>query len=240
MDRVLAELEVRHSRPIAPTRRVALGRLFLPTDPSPGYGGVLLAGIVAIFAQALDEEGIDDLLDLLDLLEVGARVGQPRLRHRFQVDLIGLDMSHHQLIDPEQGGGAVFQLEDKEHPVPQVLAAAYAAGKLSYTARHDVFRLLRKAVHWAGGPGPELLRFLSGGEAAYKRWAHGHGTQTEQTWALRILGLDACDRMDKAVVQRRYRDLIRAAHPDVGGDIDAAAQRITDLTEARRILLEVA
>ena len=38
-------------------------------------------------------------------------------------------------------------------------------------------------------------------------------------------------------VQRQFRDLLRDAHPDHGGDIDDAAQRIADLTEARRILL---
>ena len=41
---LLAELEVRHSRAVAPTRRVALGRHWLPTDPAPGYGGILLGG----------------------------------------------------------------------------------------------------------------------------------------------------------------------------------------------------
>jgi curved DNA-binding protein CbpA len=39
------------------------------------------------------------------------------------------------------------------------------------------------------------------------------------------------------VIQRRFRDLLRHAHPDHGGETDAAAQRINDLTEARRILL---
>ena len=39
---LLAEIEIRHSRAIAPTRRVALGPYWLPTEPSPGYGGILL------------------------------------------------------------------------------------------------------------------------------------------------------------------------------------------------------
>jgi hypothetical protein len=38
-------------------------------------------------------------------------------------------------------------------------------------------------------------------------------------------------------VQRRFRELLRAAHPDHGAAHDGAAQRIADLTEARRILL---
>ena len=44
---ILAELEVFHSRPIAPTRRVALGRRHLPLHPAPGFGGILLGGIAA-------------------------------------------------------------------------------------------------------------------------------------------------------------------------------------------------
>ena len=32
---LLAEIEIRHSRAVAPTRRVALGPYWLPTEPSP-------------------------------------------------------------------------------------------------------------------------------------------------------------------------------------------------------------
>ena len=38
-------------------------------------------------------------------------------------------------------------------------------------------------------------------------------------------------------MQRRFRERLREAHPDHGAEIDGAAQRIADLTEARRILL---
>jgi hypothetical protein len=38
-------------------------------------------------------------------------------------------------------------------------------------------------------------------------------------------------------VQRRFRAALRDAHPDHGGVVDDAAQRIADLSEARRILL---
>ena len=36
-DEVLAELEIWHSRPITPTRRLSLGNLVLPIDPSNNY-----------------------------------------------------------------------------------------------------------------------------------------------------------------------------------------------------------
>ena len=53
---LLAELEIRHSRAVAPTRRVALGERWLPTDPAPGYGGILLGGIVATHLGDVDAE----------------------------------------------------------------------------------------------------------------------------------------------------------------------------------------
>ncbi|MEO5679302.1 MAG: J domain-containing protein [Acidimicrobiales bacterium] len=232
---LLAELEIRHSRPIAPTRRVALGKdVFLPTDPAPGFGGVLLACIVATFGQELDEEMGDELDDLLEDLERGRRISQPRLRHRFQVDVIGLDRSHHRLYG--QGDSYHLDLQMKGHPMPQVLGAAYAAGMLSRTAKTSVFRLLRKATLFAGEPGPKMLAFLLGGEAASKSWTTA---ANDERWARAVLGFDAADFPDADDVGRRYRDLVRLAHPDVGGDATVAGHRITELNEARRVLLRV-
>ena len=54
--------------------------------------------------------------------------------------------------------------------------------------------------------------------------------------ALGVLGLaPAAD--DRDLIQSRFRSLLREAHPDHGGASADAAQRIRDLTEARRILL---
>src|SRR3954463_9363560 len=61
---ILAELEVFHSRPIAPTRRVALGVPVLPTAPPPGFGGLLLGGIVAAFIGRVDADLHGDLVRL--------------------------------------------------------------------------------------------------------------------------------------------------------------------------------
>ena len=54
---VLAELEAFLSRPVAPTRRVALGSLDLPGDPAPGFGGILLGGIAGI---AVSQRRLED------------------------------------------------------------------------------------------------------------------------------------------------------------------------------------
>jgi hypothetical protein len=52
---LLAELEVWHSRPFTPTRRVALGHLVLPADPPPGFGGLLLGTVVAAHLGGVNE-----------------------------------------------------------------------------------------------------------------------------------------------------------------------------------------
>ena len=63
-------------------------------------------------------------------------------------------------------------------------------------------------------------------------------------WAIGVLGLADREQSevlhvpDRDAVQRQFREMLRAAHPDHGGSTDAAAGRIAELTEARRILLE--
>ena len=52
---LLAELNVRHTRRHMPTRRVALGDLYLPTS-GPAYGAVLLGAVISEFLGELDEE----------------------------------------------------------------------------------------------------------------------------------------------------------------------------------------
>jgi hypothetical protein len=235
---LVAELEVRHSRPYSPTRRLALGKLWLPTDPAPGFGGVLLAGIVAAGVSALaDESDGDETLDrvdlLLDDLEQGRRIVQPRLLHRFQTDTHGLDRSHHKLL----GVGEAIALEIDGHGavLPQLLGAIYAAGQLSYGVRGDVFRLLRRATRWTGGIDNRLIEFLTGDEAgSFRR----KGMPNDERWALRILGFQQGDEPARSEIQKRFRSLVRDAHPDHGAEAIGAGQRIQDLGDARRILLQ--
>lgn len=231
---LVAELEIRHSRPFSPTRRVALGKLWLPTDPVPGPGGILLAGVVAAGVSAL--EGEEELLDrvdsLLDDLESNRRVIQPRVLHRFQDDVHGLDRSHHRLV--AEGERLVLDVDGHGSVLPQVLGAMYAASKLSYAVRGQVFRLLRRATRWTGGIDDRLVHFLTGDEAASFR---RRGLHHDERWALAILGFSHGNEPSRRDIQQRFRDLVREAHPDHGGESDGAGQRMVDLSEARRILL---
>jgi hypothetical protein len=230
---LLAELEVWHSRPIAPTRRVALGTRLLPVDPPPGFGGLLLGGVVAASVEQLDSELVTELARLLDDLAAGRRIPQPRLRHRFQVDRVGLARSRHRLLG--HGDSVEFDLEDRGAPAAQVLGAAYSAGALDQSHRLVVMETLRRAVRWRGPVGPSLVAHLTGAAGA-RSWSAG-ALAHPRMWALGVLGFGDATTPERGEVQRRFRALVRSAHPDHGGASEGAAQRISELSEARRILL---
>jgi hypothetical protein len=232
---ILAELEVFHSRPIAPTRRVALGRSDLPVTPAPGFGGILLGGIVAAHMPVLDPDMFDDLDRLTRHLEAGYRIPQPRLRHRLQTDRVGLQRSVHRLRG--DGEELVFELDDKGSPAQHILAAVYAAGALPLGARSRVMETIRKAMRWTGAIDGGLVAMLSG-LARHHDWS-ADAYRDPVTWALGVLELapGGGQRPGRRAVQRRFRDLVRVAHPDHGGDRGEAANRLAELSEARRILL---
>ncbi len=233
---LLAELEVFHSRPIAPTRRVALGQLQLPVDPSPGHGGVLLGGVVARFSNDMDPDLYPDIFALSRELEAGMRIPQPRLRHRFQQDIVGLGSSVQQLVQVDGEMSYIFE-SDKGAPEQFVLAAIYAAGELDGGIRASVMETIRQGLRWSGPVGPSLIFHLLGGSASAVG-SLSMGTGDPVSWALSVLGFGGADETpEKKIILTRFRDLLRDAHPDHGGGENDAADRITELTEARRILL---
>lgn len=234
---IVAELEVCHSRAIAPTRRISLGRRNLPVSPSPGAGGLLLAGVVAHTAPRVEPELREALYLLIEQLADGQRVVQPRVRHRFQTDRIGLLASVHKLVGVD--GRLEFEFaEETSLPVQQALGAVYAASSLPDECRPAVFEAIMSALVWYGEVNQRFISQVMGGRVAslveLTSW------NDPVSWAFEMLGLDpaAEDATSKRVVQRRFRSLVRDAHPDHGGLDDDAAKRIEDLTEARRILLK--
>lgn len=229
---ILAELEVRHSRAIAPTRRVALGELYLPVDPAPGFGGLLLAGIVGAWVQHFDDDTRDEIDVLIDDLDRGRRVVQPRIRHRFQTDTHGLAKARHRLVGA--GEAVALEIDDEGYGLPQVLAAVYAAGKLTFRARPEVFRLIWRATRWEGDDLSQLLDYLGGDEAALRR---PRGARHDASWALALLGFPTTEDPDRTEVLRRFRQLVRDAHPDHGAATAGAGERISELTQAKRVLL---
>lgn len=228
---LLAELEVWHSRPVTPTRRVALGHLVLPVDPAPGFGGLLLAAVIAKHVPDVDDELLPDIHRLLAQIERGDRVAQPRLRHRYQVDRHGLAVSVHRLEG--DGDNVRFDLHAHGSPLVQVLGAIYAVERLDLTHRTHLVPLLHRAMRWRGAIGPSFVTNLAGAAGASLA-----AMADPRAWALELLGFPlGTAGVTKKEITTRYRDRLRVAHPDHGGDEQGASKAIADLGEARRILL---
>ncbi|MDH3293336.1 MAG: hypothetical protein OER95_03330 [Acidimicrobiia bacterium] len=240
---VVAELEICHSRPIAPTRRVALGLRNLPIDPPPGPGGVLLAGILAHTAPGVDPELREDLMDVMERLHAGRKVVQPRVRHRFQNDRVGLTVSRQRLVSDR--GVLGFRFDDENaRPVQLALGALYAAASLPTAARDAVYAGFQAALLWSRPVDTSFIGYVLGGVdgemlSEYEQLKAWHDPIS---WAMDVLEIaeNGAEPPSKRVVQRRFRSLVRDAHPDHGGLNEAAAARIAELTEARRILLATA
>lgn len=246
---VLAELVVRHTRRHMPTRRVALGERYLPTS-GPAHGLTLLRAVTAEFADALDDDTREELPRVLAEARSGLEVPRIALRHRLQTDVHGLDRSRHRLI--VEHGITVLELDVHGRPAPQLAGAVMAAASMPGAARGSALDAIETTLR-RGWVRPDdvvvrhLLRGLPGArptppgvtltaEAGASSWA---GVPTETRWAMEVLGMKPADDTGRGEVQRRFRRLLRDAHPDHGGAGAGAAERIAELTEARHVLLRL-
>ena len=257
---ILAELNVRHTRRHMPTRRVALGDHYLPTSGA-GYGAVLLGAVVADSAPELDPEQHDALGRFIDDARSG-KLAVPRiaLRYRLQTDVHGLDRSRHRIVGEETTGSRLFttvlELDVHGRAVPQLIGAVMAAAALpSNDGRRLAFRAIEGALARPGVlPEGLLLRRLFEGVPGARPTAPGAGARrngdsplvdpwrsvpADRRWAMEVLGLGAEMSLERGDVQRRFRSLVRLAHPDHGATSAGAAERIAELTEARELLLTV-
>ncbi len=228
---VLAELEIWHSRLVTPTRRLAIGNVVLPIDPAPGLGGVLLGGIIAAHIADVDEDMVPDVTRLIRQVERGERIVQPRLRHRFQVDRHGLARSVHRLTG--DGESLSFEFADGATALQQVLGAVYVLERLETQSRARLANVLIKAMTWRGPLEQSFVAYLAG--TAASSIAH---VADPRAWALETLGFPAGTiKPSKKEIQAKFREGLRTAHPDHGGNERDASRRIEDLGEARRVLL---
>ncbi len=220
------------SRPIAPTRRVALGDSTIPVDHPPGFGGVLLAGVIARFAPHVHPDLHDEIVPLLRDLRRTGRVPQPRLRHRYQSDRVGLQRARHRLR--AHGERLWFDLdEERGTPEQHVLAACYAAAALPPANRDAVLDALDRAVRWRAPLGQSFVSYVAGTRVSRSTASVGDPVR----WAMDLLDLGDGEDNDPRAVQQAFRRRLRAAHPDHGGGSADAAAEIAALAEARRILI---
>lgn len=230
---LLAELEIWHSRPITPTRRVALGHLVLPADPTPGFGGVLLGAVIARHLFEVDDDLHPDIQRLILEVQRGDRVVQPRLRHRFQVDRHGLSRSVHRLIGEDDAAEFVFGTHG--NPLQQVLGAIYALERLEPTTRRALGPVLVRSMSWRGPIGASFISYLVGNATNSVS-----ALADPRAWALEVLGFPAGTvKPSKREITQRFRDKLRLVHPDHGGAEDRASREIADLSEARRVLTKL-
>ncbi len=227
---LLAELEIFHTRPAQPTRRIALGHLALPVDPPPGFGGLLLGSIVARHLEGVDDDLVPDIHRLIGQIERGERIVQPRMRHRFQVDQHGLSSSVHRLIG--DGDDISFEFETVGTDLAQVLGAIYAVERLALEHRRHITPVLQKAARWRGPIGAAMIAHFAGSQTtALEALADPRG------WAMQTLGFElGTSAPSKRAVTRAFRQKMREVHPDHGGEKLDAAKAMSDLAEARRIL----
>lgn len=251
---LLAELNVRHTRRHQPTRRVALETAHVPTA-GPAHGATLLATVVSTNLPALDDDARALLRPLLRSARAGIDIPRIALRHRLQRDLHGLELSRHRMFG--EGGRVVVEVDMHGAAIPQVLGAVLAAAALPPSARVIALGAIDQVVLGrAAGLAPGVdLRFRwerqpgdlppRPGERVWFRGARPEdhlwrGVPADQRWAMEVLGLRAARGVERGDVNRRFRRLLREAHPDHGAAAAGAAARITELTEARTILLGVA
>ena len=227
---LLAELEVWHTRPLAPTRRLALGNLVLPVDPAPGFGGLLLGAVVAGHIGDIPIEHVPDVHRLIDQIDHDQRVVQPRLRHRFQVDRHGLALSTHRMLG--DGEEISFDFHTTGTGVAQVLGAVYAVERLAPESRHVIAPVLHKAMRWRGAVGPALIAHLAGTNST------ALATLADpRAWAMDVLGFPPGSATpSKKQLTAQFRLKMRSVHPDHGGDQAVASTAVFELAEARRIL----
>ena len=255
---LLAELNIRHTRRHMPTRRVAVDDGYLPTS-GPAFGGVLIGAVVAEHVPGLDDEQFDALDRLVDV----ARRRAHGAAHRAALPAPDrhprprpLPPPHHQR---RRSSGARCGRSSSSTatapPAPQVIGAIMAASRLPPTGRSGRVPVRRRrdrppgrAARGPRGPAPATRacpgsapplpgpRTTTAPPAAGEEWA---GVPSERRWAMEVLGLHAGMAIERDDVQRRFRRLVRLAHPDHGASSTGAAERIAELTEARELLLDV-
>ncbi len=258
---LLAELLVRHTRRHMPTRRVALGSSYLPMAGRAAPGALLVGAIASEFAGALDSDDREELDELIRVAGSGLDVPRIAVRHRLQRDTHGLDRSRHRV--EHEAGRLVIELDTHGNALPNLLGAVLAVGVLPASARHPGLLAIRQAIRGhkgftlAGAPHGTLIRRLTEGTPHEVPWAPGAhrkpgrppaevawiGIPAEQRWAMEVLGMRAEVVLDREEINRRYRRLLREAHPDTSApDTSAlrrgAAERIAELTDARELLLD--
>ena len=197
-----------------------------------------MGAVCARFSAELTADRLGEVVELVHDLEQGRPVAQPRLRNRLQRDQVGLTRSRQRLYGPENGSDRRLICEfesSRATPSQLVLGAVYAAGLVEPEFSREAIRAVRLGLAWRGEVGPAMFSYLAAGGSSPKPPL---AVADPVGWALDVLGFDREVEMPEgAEVRRGFREALRDAHPDLGAVETDAADRIAELSEARRILL---
>lgn len=172
------------SRPIAPTRRIALGDVALGGSRGSSDGAGLLSAVIARYSSRLDEETRSELAELMAHVGADHHVPQPMMRHRFQTDRVGLQHITYRLLSWGDRLRLEFPTEEAT-PTQHVLVAVYAAGTIDPAHRPRVISMMNRAMSFPGGDDEDLLRFLGGGRITGR-----FALSDPVLWALDVLAFD--------------------------------------------------
>lgn len=259
---VLAELNIRHTRLHMPTRRVAMDPSYLPTSIGSA-GPALISAVSTEFIRRIGKEKHKEIENLLSIISEDAlEIPSIHLQHRLQLDTHGLDRSRHRLLD--DGSGIIAEIDVHARPETQVLGMLMAISQIPILDRDPYMSSFRKAMKRRGaqarglrvrllekgivGERPDMARPAEavggvrsdlGGWDEQERWIQEAwiGVDVDFRWAMEVLGMGPDVKLNRKEIQRRYRRLLRSAHPDHGGELEGAADRISRLGEARALLL---
>ena len=228
---LLAELEVWHSRPTTPTRRVALGHLVLPVDPSPGFGGLLLGAVVAKHLPDVDDELVPDIHRLLE----PGRARRSRHPAPTASPLPGRPSRPGGQRAPPRGRGRQRPVRPACPGQPAGAGAWAPSTRSNGSTRRHGATWCRCCTGRCGGAapiGPSFVANLAGSASTSLA-----AMADPRAWALELLGFPlGTAKVSKKEITARYRDGLRRAHPDHGGDEAAASKAIPIWVRPRKIL----
>jgi hypothetical protein len=127
-----------------------------------------------------------------------------------------------------------FEFQNNGTSLQQALGAIYALERLDIGIRQQLVPVMLRAMKWRGPIGGSFIEYLAGTKVASISVL-----ADPRAWALETLGFPGGTvKPGKRDIMAHYRDSVRRAHPDHGGNETDASKLIIDITEARRVLLE--
>ena len=177
-------------------------------DAGTGFGGILLGGVVAAYVPVLDPELFDDL-DRSSTVEAGYLCSMPACVTGCRP--IGWGCG----APPLQGEGEQLRFEIDLEGAGAPHRAVYAGGP-PIGARSRVMETIRKAMRWTGAMTSRWWPTFGVGPSSR---VVGRGpSRPGRVGARRARAGQRPPASGRRAIQRQFRDLVRSAHPDHGGD----------------------